>query len=191
MDNYQDKSHEVEYQLIGSCLKDGKVYPRVKDIVGAEYFHSTICQDVWKAMQVVDEAKITVDQVTVGDQLQRIGIIDRVNYSGLAGRAAISRMRDEGSPKNAEAYAYTVQDYYGKREQLQVATQIASWSQNGRRAVDISTDGKRLLEEIEAKLSGGNARTVDSKTAASRTYDLSVSASRGKIKSIKTGLPRQ
>lgn len=184
--NFQ--SHEIEYELIGSCLKDGKVFSRVSDILNTEALHSSICQDLFKAMVEVHRAGITIDQITVGDQLQRAGVIDSVVYDAFTGRAAISKIRDAGNPKNAEAYAYTVKDYYGKRLQLDAATKIASWAQNGRRAVDISSDGKRLLEEIDNVIGVGNERTVDAKTAASRTYDLSVAASQGVIKSVKTGL---
>lgn len=187
MDN-ASQSHAIEFELVGSCIKDGRIYPRVSDIVKPDNFHSTICQDVFRAMQAVDAAGITIDQVTVADQLQRMGKLDSILFDVFSGRSAISKIRDAGSPKSAEAYAYTVQDYHGKRQQLEAASKIASWAQNGRRAVDISKDAHKLLEDIDLEIGGGNARTVDTKTAASRTYEASVNASKGKVKSINTGL---
>jgi replicative DNA helicase len=190
MNDTANQSHEVEYQLIGSCLKDGKVFQRVNDILRADSLHSAVCIDIYRAMQAVHAQGITVDQVTVGDQMQRAGTLDNVMSSGgiFTGRAAISKLRDIGNPKNAEAYAYTVRDYYGKRLQLEAATKIATWSQNGRRAVDISADGKRLLEDIDLVIGSGSNRTLSTSEAASRTWDMSVSASKGNIKSVRTGL---
>ena len=183
-----NQSHDIEYQLIGSALKDGKVYPRIADILKPDNFHSSICQDIYRAMQEVHAANITVDQVTVGDQLARDGKLDSIVIDAFSGRAAVSKIRDGGNPRMAESYAFTVQDYWGKRESLEAARTIAGWSKNGRRAIDIVADGHKLMDDISLAIGGGNSRTVDAATAASRTYDISVSASKGTIKSVKTGL---
>ena len=182
------QSHEVEYQLIGSALKDGKVYPRISDILKPDNFHSTICQDVFRAMGKVHAAGITVDQVTVCDQLAREGKLESVVIEQFSGRPAVSKLRDMGNARTAEAYAYTVQDYWGKRQSYDIGKSIAVWSKNGRRAVDISADGRKMLDDLDALIGSGNSRTITAKEAASRTYDASVRASKGEIKSIKTCL---
>jgi replicative DNA helicase len=139
-------------------------------------------------MEKVSDAGITIDPVTVGDQLQRDIKLDSIIMDVFSGRPAISKMRDSGNPRMAESYAYTVLDYFGKRQTYEAGKQIAIWSKNGRRAIDISADGRKMLDEVDLLIGSGNARTVDAKTAASRTYDISVRASKGEIKSVKTGL---
>jgi len=183
-----NQSHEVEFQLIGSLLKDGKIFARISDIIDADKFHNSICVDLFTAMQDVHAAGITIDQVTVGDQLDRNKKLESIYIEPMSGRSAISKIRDSGNPRNAESYAYTVLDHWGKRQTYEMARTIATWSKNGRRAIDISADGRGMLDKIDLLIGSGNARTLDAKTAASRTYDLSVSASNGKIKSVRTGL---
>lgn len=183
-----DQSHEIEYQLIGSILKDGKIYSRVKDIVSADNFHSTICQDIYSAMCRVDTAGLTIDAVTVGDQLQRDCKLNTILHETFSGRGALSSIRGLGNPKNAESYAHNVQDYWGKRESNELASKIAYWSQNGRRFVDIAADARKMFDAIELRIGTGEYGTMSAREAASVTYDQTVKASQGLITFLQTGL---
>lgn len=182
------QSHEIEFQLVGSVLKDGKIIPRVRDIVNPENFHSTICQDIFSAMLRVHDAGLTVDQVTVGDQLQRDCKLDSIVYDAFAGRPALATIRALGNPKNAESYAMNVQDYWGKRESNELASKVAYWSQNGRRFEDIAKDARSMFDAIELKIGTGEAGTVSSKEAASRAWDEAQKASQGLLTFTRTGL---
>lgn len=182
------QSHEIEFQLVGSVLKDGKIISRVRDIVNPENFHSTICQDIYSAMLRVHDAGLTVDQVTVGDQLQRDCKLDSIVYDAFAGRPALATIRALGNPKNAESYAMNVQDYWGKRESNELASKVAYWSQNGRRFEDIAKDARSMFDAIELKIGTGEAGTVSSKEAASRAWDEAQKASQGLLTFTRTGL---
>jgi replicative DNA helicase len=188
MDYDINQSHEIEFQLIGSILKDGKVFSRIADICKVNTFHSSVCADIFHAMIEVHNAGMVVDQITIGDQLMRHGKLDSIVTGAFSGRAAISKMRDMGKSSNAESYAMTVQDYWGKREITMLAGKFATWSMNGRRAVDILSDARKLFDEVDSYVGTGNTRTVDAKTAASRSYDQTINASKGIIKFAITGL---
>jgi len=182
------QSHEIEFQLIGSVLKDGKIISRVRDIVNADNFHSTVCQDIFGSMLRVHDAGLTIDQVTVGDQLQRDGKLDTIVFDAFAGRPALSTIRALGNPKNAESYAVNVQDYWGKRESNELASKVAYWSQNGRRFEDIAKDARSMFDAIEIKIGTGEAGTVSAKEAASRAWDEAQKASQGLLTFTRTGL---
>lgn len=182
------QSHEIEFQLIGSVLKDGRIISNVRDNVNPENFHNTICQDIFSAMLKVHDAGLTVDQVTVGDQLQRDCKLDSVVYDVFAGRPALATIRALGNPKNAESYAMNVQDYWGKRESNELASKIAYWSQNGRRFEDIAKDARNMFDAIELKIGTGENGTVSSREAASRAWEEAQKASQGLLTFTRTGL---
>lgn len=179
---------EIEFQLVGSILKDGKIISHIKDIVLPENFHSTICQDIYSAMLKTHEAGLTIDAVTVGDQLHRDGKLDSILHDVFSGRPAISHIRDLGNPRNAESYAANVQDYWGKREINQMASKFAYWAQNGRRANDIFFDARSMFDAVESKIGTGEAGTVSAKEAASRAWDEAQKASQGLLTFTPTGL---
>lgn len=179
---------EIESKLVGSVLRDGRIFPRIIDIVNADKFHSTIYRDVFLAMTKVHNAGLIIDPVTVGDQLQRDGVLEEIKYDVHFGRPALSKLREIGTPKNAESYAYNVQDYYGKRQYLMLAGRVAEWSANGRRATDIWEDSRRLFDDVYASISTGSTNSISAKNAASLAYDEAVSASQGNIKFIRTGI---
>lgn len=179
---------EIESKLIGSILRDGKIFPRIVDIIDADKFYSTIYGDVFKAMTKVHNAGLIVDSVTVGDQLQRDGVLDEIKFDVHFGRAALSKLRDTGTPKNAESYAYNVQDYYGKRQYEMLSLRVAEWSRNGRRSADIWADSRKLFDDVYASISTGSTNSVSAKNAASLAYDEAVLASQGKVKFARTGI---
>lgn len=179
---------EAESKLVGSILRDGRIFPRIVDIIDAEKFHSTIYKDVFSAMTKVHNAGLIVDAVTVGDQLQREGVLDSIKYDVHFGRGALSKLRDTGTPKNAESYAYNVQDYYGKRQYEVLALRVAEWSRNGRRSADIFTDARRLFDDVYASISTGSTNSMSAKNAASLAYDEAVAASQGNVKFARTGI---
>jgi len=183
-----NQSHDIEFQLIGSVLKDGKTIVRVKDIVTPENFHNTICQDIYSAMLRTHETGLVVDTVTVGDQLQRDGKLNSILRDVFSGRPALSKIRELGNPRNVESYANNVQDYWGKREINELSEQLDYWSKNGRRSVDIFSDARKRFDEIESKLSAGEVGTVTSKEAASRAWDETTKASQGLLTFVPTGL---
>lgn len=181
-------SHELEFQLTGSILKDGTVIRLVKDIINPDNFHNTICQDIYNAMLRVSNAGLTIDVITVGDQLQRDGKLDTILSDVHKGRAALSHIRGIGNPRNVVSYAQNVQDYWGKREINELAAKLAYWAQNGRRSPDIFADARATFDAIEAKMGTADVGTVDAKQAASLAYDEAARASTGGLRFTPLGI---
>jgi replicative DNA helicase len=182
-------SRDVEYELIGSILKDGKIFPRVAEIVSAENFQQTICQDIYKAMDALHDAGMGIDQVTVGDQLQRNGSLSTIIHETFAGRPALGKIRELGSPKNADSYANIVKDYWGKRAINEFLPKVAYWAQNGRRSIDIIADMRTEFDRLDIGVGELSVSSATSKEAASRSYDETVNASKGLIKFAQFGFP--
>ena len=188
MTDQPNPSHEIEFQLTGSILKDGRIITLVKDIINPDNFHNTICQDIYSAMIKVHEAGLTIDAVTVGDQLQREGKLNTIFHDVFDGRIALSNIRNLGNPKNVISYAQNVQDYWGKREIDQLANQLGYWARNGRRSQDIFADARAKFDSIEAKMGTSDIGTVDAKQAASLAYDKAAEASAGKVRFTPLGI---
>jgi replicative DNA helicase len=181
-------SHNVELELVGSILKDGRIYPKIIDVpVTKEMFNNSVARDIFFAASQIHENGMVIDSVTVGDQLQRNGVLDNLKHDAHFGRAALSSIRELGNPKNAESYAITVQDYHGKRWLEEFAPKVAYWAKNGRRAVDIISDAREEFDKINLVVGMVGTNTVDAKEAASRQYDETEKASRGEIKFAKLG----
>lgn len=180
-------SRDVEYELIGSVLKDGKIFPRIAEIVTAENFQQTVCQDIYKAMDALHAAGMGIDQVTVGDQLQRTGNVNSIVYSTFSGRAALGAIRDLGSAKNADTYANIVKDYWGKRTINEFLPKVAYWAQNGRRAIDIISDMRTEFDKLDIGMGELSVSSATSKEAASRSYDETINASKGLIRFAEFG----
>jgi len=181
------QSHVLEYEMIGSILKDGKMYPKVADLVSKEMVHNSNCRDIFFAMSQVHESGMVIDAVTVGDQLQRNGNLDAIKSDAHFGRAALSDIRDMGNPRNVEDYAKGVVDYFGKRWLDNFAPQVAYWAQNGRRSADIIADIRTEMDKIALVTGTASANTVNAQIAASRHYDEVVAASKGEIKYARFG----
>lgn len=182
-------SHQQEKELIGAILKDGSTFSRVLDVLPAAAFGSMMCADIYKAMIDVYDAGLTIDAVTVGDQLERRGRLEEVYHDIFTGRLALGKLRELGHPKHVASYALNVSDYYGKRSLTSIAGTVAKWSANGRRANAIITDARKLLDELETGVGAGNSKAVSAAEVASRSYDEAVAASAGGVKNyLPTGI---
>lgn len=179
-------SYEVEFQTIGSILREGKNFGRVKEILNYDSFHNSICQDIFKAMEAIHQRGHTIDQVTVADQLGRNGVT--IQYDAFTDRAALSAIRGLGSKTAFESYAMTVKDYWIKRQMMNLASVVASRSANGSVGADIIADTRKVLDELSAHLSVTNDGVYNAKQAASVAYDNTEEASRGALNYVPTGL---
>ena len=178
---------EVEFELIGSILKRGDVFDEVAASINVDVLHNTNCQDIFKAMQKVREHGLVLDVVTVGDQLERDGLIGSITHDVFTGRAALSKMRERGNPKNVLSYAEIVKDYWAKRQIDEISQSLVIQSRNGRRAVDILSDARVKFDDLDMTSGRVSSRTYNAQSMASALYDHAESAARGELKGCKTG----
>jgi len=180
---------ENEEALIGAVLRGGMpVYERVKEIVKPEMFGNFSYGDVWSAIERLHENGLTIDTITVGDELERAMKLTNVSNGHRSGRGLLTDLRQTGDPRGAESYAENVQDYFFKKKLEEYGKRMVVWSANGRRSSDIIKDIDKLLSEI-VLFSGKSVDHVwDIKDAVNVAYDETDEASRGVVKTVQTGI---
>ena len=178
---------ESEAGLIGATLRDGSVYNRVRDIVKPEHFQCHAFGFAWEAIQRLYERGLSIDTITVGDELERSQKMSDFVDGQWSGRALLSRLRSDGLPSNAESYAENVQDYATKRYLEEIAVKMAYYAKNGRRSSDIILDVEKLFAEIVLYSGKSAQHTVPFKTAVSEAYDKTDRAAKGEIIGVPTG----
>lgn len=190
--NGKPVSIDNEQALIGSVLRGGRAaYEKIKDFVNPEMFSSLSRRTVWEAIKRLYDNNLQIDVIVLGDELERMqkmGEIEQEVGNGVwSGRAYLGNLRAEGDPRHIETYAEQVQDYYLKRHLLDYASQIASWSANGRRAKDIIHDVEAELSKITL-FNAQDQHTADISEAVSIAYDWTIKAAEGKIPGVQTHL---
>lgn len=182
-----EATREAEMALVGSVLKDPKQYQVIRDDIKPIDINDIGAKACWEAFQVLSELELSIDQVTVGDELDRAGKLQDIAFGGFYGRVALSRIREEGKQGNASSYASNVLDYSAKRQLLQSMSTGAEWSLNGRKSADIQAD---MIAKIAGINTPGHKTDLHSqplRDALSRAYDDTDRASSGKSVMVKTG----
>jgi len=181
----EDAVMEVEQALIGSLLKDPSQIQAV-ELSGRDFQYDMLGL-AFDVIHGLHERGMAIDQVTVGDELDRLDRLQEFGISGHSGRVALSRLRDEGVRGNAVSYATNVKDYAAKRTLIEQLSKGAYWSANGRRAADIQSDMIRMISEVSVPNSLADKHTQTMREVASDMYDYVDKASRGEIKRVTTG----
>jgi len=178
---------ENEKALIGAVMRDGRIYEKAREIVSPLDFYLVAYGFVWDACDKLHQAGMSIDTITIGDELDRLGRLDEVAADVFRGRAALSKIREQGDPRNFLSYAENVQDYASKRRILQFLNKGAEWATNGRRAKDILSDMMQSFSDITI-YSSQDEYTVPVATAAAEALDATDRAARGENAGVKTGL---
>src|SRR5437870_3832731 len=80
---------EAEAAVLGSVLLDPAAIDRVRDWLTPEHFYRENHGQVYRATQVLALRGEPIDNVTVGAELQRMGILERVG-----GRAQLALLQE-------------------------------------------------------------------------------------------------
>jgi len=180
---------ENEEALIGSVLRGGlPVFERVREIVKPEMFGNFSYGHVWSAIEKLHENGMTIDTITVGDELERSMKLSDVSNGHRSGRGLLTDLRQTGDPRGAESYAENVQDYFFKKKLEEYGKRMVVWSANGRRSADIIKDIDKLLSDIVLYSGKAVDHVWDIKDAVSIAYDETGEAAEGKVKTVQTGI---
>jgi len=189
----QSPNRENEAAVIGAVLRDPSIFEMLSEILLPEDFGWHSYGLAWKAMGSLHEQGMVIDTITLGDELQRWGNLDDFGMTAetgvvmWSGRAALSKIREIGDPRSALSYSQKISDYSAKRVLLQLMSQGAVWSVNGRTAVDIVSDMTSKLNAIRVYDTKASQHTQTLGDAVSEAYDLTSSAAEGKIIYVDTG----
>ena len=159
------------------------------DEIPAEAFRWTPYQWAWSAMQKLRSEGLSVDTVTVGDALEAAGQLSgfTTESASFSGRAALAHLRSMGVPSSVASYAVEVLDAHAKRKIVDLAQDMATWAQNGRRAANIEQDIETRLDGIETSNGKEAQYTVSAADAVSSAYDHTERAAKGEVVFVPTG----
>lgn len=166
MNSPQELAQEQELNLIGALLKDPSKLEDVKEIVTVNDLWLERAKWAYQAMLDLRENGMTIDTVTVGDELERHGKLEE-----WGGRLALGILRSNFRGDAPEAYAQKVLDYSAKRQMLQQAGYMATWSNNGRNSWEIREDMIRRLIDIKTPNVKLDQHTLTMSQSLSSTYD--------------------
>lgn len=186
-----NENRSNEAALIGSLMRDPSSIDTLRDLLSPSDFSWHCYAWAWEAMENLRKQGLTIDSVTLGDELERMGKLGQFyadDTKVFSGRAALSHLRSEANPRAIESYAANILDYSAK-QQIQIKlTEGARWAANGRRAEDIRNDLVRNLSDIRTYESKSVRHTQKLGEAVSDAYDHTDAAAGGKIEFVMTGL---
>ncbi len=118
--NIPPHSTDAEVAVLGAMLIDKDSVPKVVEVLDAECFYHDKHVLIFKAMLAMFERGVTIDLVSLTDQLQRDGTLDRVG-----GMFALTEINVRTvSAANVEHHARIVLERYLKRQLIKVAGDI-------------------------------------------------------------------
>lgn len=133
---------EAEAAVLGAILIDPAALPRVMQFLKPEHFYLPAHQRVYEAMLNLFSAKKPYDTITVADELNRMGELERIG-----GKPFISALSDTVlTSANCEEHARLVLEKALQRQLIQTATEIVQDAYND------ELSAEELLEMAESKI---------------------------------------
>ena len=178
---------KTEQALLGALLKKTTNIGNVSEIVESVDFTWKPYRDVYDAMVHINNQGLGVDTITIGDTLDKQGLLTDFALHDLpntAGRSALVLLREESVSENASTYAQIVKNYAQNRKILEIMNQGAGWVAKGRNPSDILKDITQEMNAIDT--SAINTKTVTISQAISAAWDITDKANKGEASYIKT-----
>ncbi|CAN5562745.1 replicative DNA helicase [soil metagenome] len=118
--NIPPHSTEAEVAVLGAMLMDKEAVSKVLEVLQAECFYHDKHETIFKAMTSMFERGVTIDLITLNNELSRNGDLERVG--GMFTLTDISTRTVTAA--NVEHHARIVLERYLKRSLIKVAGQI-------------------------------------------------------------------
>ncbi len=183
--NIPPHSTDAEVAVLGAMLIDKDAVSKVVEVVDAECFYHEKHVLIFKAMMSMFERGVTIDLVSLSDQLQRDGTLERVG--GMFALTEIS-VRTVSSA-NVEYHARIVLERFLKRQLIKVAGEIAQecYDETTDALDEVDRAEQRIFEVAEKRLrrsySGMKKLTKD---AIERIFSMATGEGDG-ITGVPTG----
>ncbi|MEY2718906.1 MAG: replicative helicase [Bacteroidota bacterium] len=140
--NVPPHSTDAEVAVLGAMLLDKEAVPKVVEILDAECFYHDKHIRIYNAMMAMFERGVTIDLVSLTDQLQRDGMLEQVG--GMFARTELT-VRTV-SAANVENHARIVLERFLKRQLIRVASEIV------RDCYDETTDALDEVDRAEQRI---------------------------------------
>lgn len=135
-------STEAEIAVLGAMLIDREAVGRVLEILDAECFYHERHVVIFKAMLAMFERGITIDLITLTNELQRSGLLEVIGGSFTLTEISLQTV----SAANVEHHARIVLERFLKRRLISVASKILT------DAFDDTTDALDEVDRAEQKI---------------------------------------
>lgn len=140
--NVPPHSTDAEVAVLGAMLLDREAVAKVVEVLDAECFYHERHVRIFKAMMALFERGVTIDIVSLADQLQREGALEIVG-----GMYAITELTIRTvSAANVEHHARIVLERFLKRQLIKVAGEII------RDSFDDTTDALDEVDRAEQRI---------------------------------------
>lgn len=140
--NVPPHSTDAEVAVLGAMLLDKEAVPKVVEILDAECFYHDKHIRIYNAMMAMFERGVTIDLVSLTDQLQRDGMLEQVG-----GMFALTELTVRTvSAANVEHHARIVLERFLKRQLIRVASEIV------RDCYDETTDALDEVDRAEQRI---------------------------------------
>jgi replicative DNA helicase len=182
-DKVPPHSAEAEMATLGAIMLDRIALSKVIEIVEPDCFYREAHRKIYEAMLFMSERSITIDLVSLSEELRRLGTLE--NIGGSFYLSEINRSTPTAS--NVEHYARIVQEHYLKRQLISASGRIME------RAYDPATDALEEIDEAEKMIFDIAEKRlrktyVGMDKLAKETFDLIASMASG-TKDGLTGVP--
>lgn len=186
MTDLTQQGREQEQAVIASVLRRPSLYEELSEDLHSDHFGWVGYAEVWQAFANLKTAGMSIDTLTVGDELERMGklFLFKSHDTSYAGRAGLSALKETGEPNNAATYVANVLDYSAKHKLLLKFQEGVYHAANGRKASDIVHDMTAFMGTLEV---GSVDQIIDSKQAVKNAMQETEDASSGKVKTVPTG----
>lgn len=171
--------------MLGAMLIDKDAVSKVVEVVDAECFYHEKHVLIFKAMMSMFERGVTIDLVSLSDQLQRDGTLERVG--GMFALTEIS-VRTVSSA-NVEYHARIVLERFLKRQLIKVAGEIAQecYDETTDALDEVDRAEQRIFEVAEKRLRRSYAGMKKlTKDAIERIFSMATGEGDG-ITGVPTG----
>ncbi len=135
-------STEAEVAVLGAMLLDKEAVARVLEILDPECFYHERHAVIFKAMLAMFDRAVTIDLITLTNELQRSGLLDVVGGSYALTEISLNTV----SSANVEHHARIVLERFLKRRLIHVAGSIIN------DAFDETTDALDEVDRAEQKI---------------------------------------
>jgi len=186
----ENKAIANEEGIIGAVLEKPEIFSELSDILKPESFSLEQYRWVWEAFFELHENKQRIDVITVADELSRKNRLDQFSTAknSVFGQWALASIRKVGDPRSAMTYAANIADYHAKRQLQDLAGDVATWANNGRKANDILADMQQIASGITTIDSKATEHTSSLSDALAVARLRTEAAMRGEIVAVPTGL---
>ena len=140
--NVPPHSTEAENAVLGAMLLDREAVSKVLEILDPDCFYHERHVNIFTTMLDMFDRGVTIDLVTISNELQRKGLLERVG-----GMLALTELSVQTvSSANVEHHSRIVLERYLKRKLISVASEIITDS------FDDSTDALEEVDRAEQKI---------------------------------------